>query len=98
VPKHRFSAGLDWTGPHGIRISPRVRYVSRTNGDADGFLHTDPHFVVDFAASAPVVKQVEAFVQVENLFDRRYIGTNDGFSPPLLGTPFTAFGGLRLRL
>lgn len=23
---------------------------------------------------------------------------NDGFSPPLLGTPFTAFGGLRFKL
>ena len=98
VPKHRFSAGIDWAGPRGIRISPRVRYVSRTNGDADGFLHTDPHVVFDLAASAPVVKQVEAFVQIENLFDRRYVGTNDGFSPPLLGTPFTALGGLRIKL
>jgi outer membrane receptor protein involved in Fe transport len=98
VPKNRFSAGVDWTGPRGIRISPRVRYVSHTNGDADGFLRTDPHVVFDLAASAPIVKQVEAFVQIENLFDRRYVGTNDGFSPPLLGTPFTAFAGLRVKL
>ncbi len=98
VPRHRVSAGLDWAGPRGIKISPRVRYVSRTNGDADGLLHTDPHFVVDLAASVPVIRQVEAFVQIENLFDRRYIGTNDGFSPPLLGTPFTAVGGFRVHL
>jgi outer membrane receptor protein involved in Fe transport len=98
VPRHRFSAGLDWTGPRGLRVSPRVRYVSRTNGDADGLLRTDPHFIVDLAASVPVVRQAEAFVQIENLFDRRYVGTNDGFSAPLYGTPFTALGGLRLHL
>ena len=98
VPKHRFSAGLDWTGPLGLKVSPRVRYVSRTNGDADGLLHTDPHFIVDLAGSMPLIRQVEGFVQIENLFDKRYIGTNDGFSAPLLGTPFTALGGLRVRL
>jgi outer membrane receptor protein involved in Fe transport len=98
VPRHRFSAGLDWEGPLGIRLSPHVRYVSRTNGDADGLLHTDPHFIVDFAASAPVTHQVDAFVQVENLLDRRYIGTNDGFSAPLFGTPVTAVGGVRVHL
>jgi outer membrane receptor protein involved in Fe transport len=98
VPRQRISAGVDWTGPRGIKVSPRLRYVSRTNGDADGLLHTDPHVVVDFAASAPVVPQVNAFVQIENLFDRRYVGTNDGFSSPLLGTPFTAFAGLRVHV
>lgn len=98
VPRHKFSAGIDWVGPLGIRLSPRVRYVSRTNGDADGLLHTQPHFVVDLAATAPVTKQVEAFVQIENLFDRRYVGTNDGFSPPLYGTPFTTLAGLRVHL
>ena len=98
VPKHRFSAGFDWAGPLGIRISPRLRYVSRTNGDADGLLRTDPHFIVDLGASVPLVRQVEAFVQIENLFDRRYIGTNDGFSAPLYGTPLTAVGGVRVKI
>ena len=98
VPKQRFSAGVDWTGPRGVRLSPRVRYVSRTNGDADGLLHTDPHVVFDLSASAPIVKQMEAFVQIENLFDRRYVADNSGFSPALLGTPFTALGGVRLNI
>ena len=46
----------------------------------------------------PVRRGVEAFVQIENLFDRRYIGTNDGFSAPLYGRPFTALAGVRLKL
>lgn len=98
VPRNRLSAGFDWTGPRGLRFSPRVHYVARTNGDADGLLHTDPHFIVDLAASLPLVRHFEAFVQIENLFDRRYVGTNDGFSAPLYGTPFTALGGVRVKI
>jgi outer membrane receptor protein involved in Fe transport len=98
VPRHRLSAGLDWTGPRGITVSPRLRYVSRTNGDSDGLLHTEPHFIVDLAASAPLTPQLDALVQVENLFDHRYIGTNDGFSPPLYGTPQTIFAGVRIHM
>lgn len=98
IPRHRLSAGLDWTGPYGIRLSPRVRYVGRTNGDPDAIYLTDAHFIADLAASAPIAKGVEAFMQVENLFDRRYIGTNDGFTAPLYGKPLTAVAGVRLKL
>ena len=98
IPKHRVSAGVDWTGPHGIRLSPRIRYLSRTDGDPDAIYRTDAHFIADIAASVPLKKSVEAFVQVENLFDRRFIGTNDGFTAPLYGKPFTATAGFRLKL
>lgn len=98
VPKHRFSAGADWTGPHGITVSPRVRYVSRTNGDADGFLRTDRHVIVDLSGGVELIRGLQLFAQIENLFDRRYVSQNDGFSAPLLGTPFTVTGGVRVKL
>ena len=98
IPKHRVSAGLDWTGPYGIKVSPHVRYLSRTDGDTDGLYRTDAHFIADLAASVPVTHGLEAFVQIENLFDRRYIGTNDGFTAPLYGKPLTAVAGFRLKL
>jgi outer membrane receptor protein involved in Fe transport len=98
IPTHRVSAGADWTGPRGIRLSPRVRYLSRTNGDPDALYRTDAHLVADLAASVPVRRGLEAFGQIENLFDRRYIGTNDGFTAPLYGKPFTATAGFRLKL
>ncbi|EZP49985.1 TonB-dependent receptor plug domain-containing protein [Sphingomonas sp. RIT328] len=98
IPRHRASASLDWTGPHGIRISPRVRYLSRTNGDPDAIYRTDAHFVADLGASAPLRGSVDVFGQIENLFDRRYVGTNDGFTAPLHGRPLTAVGGVRLKL
>lgn len=98
IPRHRASASLDWTGPYGITLSPRVRYLSRTNGDPDAIYRTDAHFVADLGASLPVRRDVEVFAQIENLFDRRYIGTNDGFTAALYGKPFTAVAGVRLKL
>ena len=98
IPRHRISAGVDWTGPLGIRLSPRLRYLSRTNGDPDAIYRTDAHVIADLAVSAPVTRGLEAFGQIENLFDRRYIGTDDGFTAPLYGKPFTAVAGVRLKL
>ncbi|MDB5702631.1 MAG: TonB-dependent receptor [Sphingomonadales bacterium] len=98
IPRHRVSAGIDWTGPYGINLSPRVRYLSRTNGDPDSIYRTDAHFIADLAASVPLTQSIEAFAQIENLFDRRYIGTNDGFTAALYGKPFTAVAGFRLKM
>ena len=98
IPKNRVIAGIDWTAPYGIRVSPRLRYVSRTNGDPDGVFHTDSNVIVDLGVTAPVRQGVDAFVQVENIFNARYIGTNDGFTAPLYGRPLTAVFGMRLKL
>ncbi len=98
IPRHRASASLDWIGPRGIKLSPRVRYLARTNGDPDAIYRTDAHFIADLGASLAVRRDVEVFGQIENLFDRRYIGTNDGFTAALYGKPFTAVAGIRLKL
>ena len=98
VPRHRASASLDWTGPYGITLSPRLRYLARTNGDPDALYRTDAHFIADLGIAVPVRRDVELFGQFENLFDRRYIGTNDGFTAALYGKPFTAVTGIRVKL
>lgn len=98
IPRNRVSAGMDWTVLRGVKISPRLQYVARTNGDPDGAYHTDPHLIVDVAMIVPLSRRLEGFVQVENLLDRRYIGTNDGFTAALYGKPLTAVVGLRLKL
>jgi hypothetical protein len=36
------------------------------------------------------------FLDIQNLFVKVCIADNSGFNPPLLGTPFTAFGGLHV--
>ena len=98
IPKNRVSAGVNWTAFHGIKVSPHLRYLSRTSGDPDAVYQTDVHLVADLAITAPLKKGLDGFVQIENLLDRRYIGTNDGFTAPLYGRPFTAIVGIRLKL
>lgn len=95
VPRHKLAAGFTYATAAGWRVSPQLRWVSRTYGDNDHTLPVDAHFVVDLAASYPVTPKLEAFVQVENLFDNSYIADNNGFEPRRLGTPFSAMAGFR---
>jgi outer membrane receptor protein involved in Fe transport len=95
VPRHRFSASVTYAAPAGWRITPRLRWVSKSWGDNDNTFPVDEHVVADLAASYPIARKLEGFVQVENLFDSRYISDNSGFELPRLGTPFSAFVGLR---
>jgi outer membrane receptor protein involved in Fe transport len=98
VPRHRFSGGLTYAAPSGWRVSPQLRWVSRSWGDNDHTLPVDAHFVADLAASYPVTPRLDAFIRIENLFDKRYIADNSGFEPRRIGTPFSAFLGMRWRM
>jgi outer membrane receptor protein involved in Fe transport len=95
VPRDRVSAGLAYAAPYGVKASARLRWLEKTYGDT---LHTfpqDQHTVIDASLSVPVAKGTELFANVENLLDNTYIGDNNGFSPPQLGTPRTVFAGVR---
>lgn len=95
IPRHRVSAAVTYQGPGGWRITPQLRWLSKSWGDNDNTFPVDEHVVVDLAASYPLRRDLEAFVQLENLFDKRYIADNSGFELPRLGTPLSAFAGLR---
>jgi outer membrane receptor protein involved in Fe transport len=96
IPRRRASASLTYAAASGWRVTPQVRWVSKSWGDNDDTLPVDEHAIVDLAASYPLSRRLEAFIQVENLFDRGYIADNSGFDLPRLGTPFSAFAGVRL--
>ncbi|HEY2752499.1 TonB-dependent receptor [Phenylobacterium sp.] len=95
IPRNRLNAGVTYNAAAGWRVTPQVRWLSKSWGDNDNTLPVDEHVVVDLAAAYPVTPKLEAFVQVENLFDRRYTADNNGFELPRLGTPFSALAGLR---
>ncbi|MGH6878434.1 MAG: TonB-dependent receptor, partial [Rhizomicrobium sp.] len=99
VPRHNAGEGITYVDPTGWRASTMLRYISTSYGDAhpsDGLVQ-NAHFVVDVSGSYPLTEQLRAYVQVQNLFDRRYIANNGG-GVPILGTPFEAMGGLRLGI
>jgi len=95
IPRHRASASVTYAAPAGWRVTPQLRWLSKSWGDNDNTLPVDSHVVVDLAASYPLTPKLNAFVQVENLFDRRYVADNSGFDLPRIGTPFSAVAGLR---
>lgn len=98
IPRHKLTGSITWTGPRGLTITPQLRWFSKSYGDNDHTLPVDAHVVVDLAASYPLTDRFNAFVQVQNLLDNRYIADNNGFEPRRLSTPLTATVGVRVRL
>ncbi len=96
VPPNQVFASVSYYNPGGWRALVRLRWVDKSFGDNDHTLPIDSAFVVDASVGYRFTKNFEAFFDIQNLFDNSYIAENSGFSPPLLGTPFTAFGGLRV--
>jgi outer membrane receptor protein involved in Fe transport len=96
IPRQRVMASVTYRAPFHLRVTPQVRWLSTSYGDNDHTLVVPSHTVVDLSAAYPVNRYVELYVQCENLFDRSYISTNNGFQPPRLATPFTLLGGVHL--
>lgn len=105
VPRNKVATGLTYQAKQGWRVSTQAFWVDRT--DWASFDHTDPgypgkiaadsHFLVDVSGSYPFNEHIEAYVQIQNLFNRHYIATS--FSAPsaqVRGAPFTAFAGIRV--
>jgi outer membrane receptor protein involved in Fe transport len=97
IPPHQVTAGLSYAHPIGFRVSTRMRWVAKSFGDNDHTLPIDSHAVVDLSLGYQVMKYLELYVDIQNLFNNQYIADNSGFNPPLRGTPITAFGGLRAK-
>jgi outer membrane receptor protein involved in Fe transport len=98
VPLHNAGANLTYSAPSGWQATTILRYISKSYGDAhpeDGLIQ-QAHFVVDVSGSYPLTRNVQGYVQVQNLFNRHYIANNGG-GPPILGTPFEVMVGLRAR-
>ena len=94
LPKNRVSASALYKRD-AFRASARIRYAPEHFG-ATG-LSEDAYTIVDLSGGWNVRRNLELFVNVENLLDRRYIADNTGFTPPQLGTPRSLFVGLRAR-
>lgn len=99
VPRHHASAGLTYVAPSGWQAATQLSWVSASYGDAhpEDNLIQQAHFVVDAAAEYPLTRNLRAFVQAQNLLDRRYIANSSG-GAPILGTPFEVMAGIRMRV
>jgi len=106
VPRTTASAALTYQGGKGWSLSTTARWISETAwASADhtnpGFPYqaaADPHLVVDVAGRYPIRPNIEAYLQIQNLLNRRYIVNPGPYNPPLYGTPFEALVGIRVIL
>ncbi|HEY8949887.1 MAG TPA: TonB-dependent receptor [Rhizomicrobium sp.] len=97
VPRHNASASLTYADPSGWQATAVLRYISQSYGDAhpaDGLIQ-NARFTVDISGSYDLTGNIQAFVAVQNLFDKRYIASNGG-GAPILGTPLRVMSGLRV--
>jgi outer membrane receptor protein involved in Fe transport len=98
VPRVQFGGGVTWAAPERFTVAGQVR---GSGNQFDDDLNT-PAFelkryaVVDFFVSRPVVRTLQAFLAVENLFDEDY----DTGRTPLrtIGWPRTVRVGVRVAL
>jgi outer membrane receptor protein involved in Fe transport len=96
IPTQQAAATLSYADPRGWRAAARFRWIGQSWGDNANTMPLDSFTVFDVSAGYRF-KGVEAFVDVQNLFNAYYIADNSGFAPPQQGTPFSIFAGLRAR-
>ncbi len=99
VPMHNVSGHVAYQARAGWRVATDLRWVSKSYGDPhpDDGLIQNAHFVMDVSGSYPLTRYLQAYVQILNLTDTRYIANNGG-GAPILGTPFEVMSGFRLAL
>jgi outer membrane receptor protein involved in Fe transport len=96
IPTQQAAVSLSYSDPRGWRAAARFRWLGQSWGDNANTLPLNSFTVFDISAGYRF-KGVEAFVDIQNLFNQYYIADNSGFNPPLQGTPFTVFAGLKAR-
>jgi outer membrane receptor protein involved in Fe transport len=97
VPRFNGSATLTYVAPSGSRASVQMHAVSMSYGDGHETdnLMQNGYFVINASTAYPLRPNVQVFAQIQNLLDRSYTANNTG-APPILGTPFTVSGGVRV--
>lgn len=97
IPTQQAAATLSYSDPRGWRAMARFRWIGQSWGDNDNTLPLDSFTVFDVSAAYNFNGRAEAFVNIQNLFNQFYIADNSGLNPPLQGTPFTVFAGIKAR-
>ena len=103
VPRHRASAQVAYTNPSLFNVAVGVQYIGRQFDDDQNERvvpgESEPglpgYAVVDITASRTLMRNLDAFIGIQNLFNKEYIV---GTLPTTIGTPRLAHVGVRVRL
>lgn len=91
VPQHTFDVGLEFR--HGRW---RANLAARYAGD-NARTTLDDYFVADARLSFALAKDLEVFVDVDNLTDEKFATFQGGFGGPVENIPRVVLGGIRYR-
>lgn len=102
VPKHRGSMQLSYSNPDWLTVALGLQFLGRQFDDdlnarvvpGESAPGLPGYTIVDFTASRALVRNLDVFVGVQNLFDQEYIV---GTLPTTIGTPRLAHVGVRVR-
>lgn len=95
VPRHSATFSLNWRGPAGLEVTPRVRVFSRQFEDDGNELPLAGAGVVDLFASFPIGGSTDLYLTVENLWDERVETGKSSAGVTSIGTPRMVVLGVR---
>ncbi len=98
VPRGRANVSVSYARGQRWRVTPQLRWIEESYADNDHTLRVDAQTLVDLTATLAVNGKIETYLSIENLFDASYVADNSGFNPPLRGTPFSAYVGVRVSM
>ena len=98
VPRHSATLSLDWHGPGGLQVAPRLRVFSLQFEDDENLLPLAGAVVADLRISVPLGKSATIFLLGENLGDTRIETGKSSAGVTSTGTPRIVTAGVDIGL
>jgi outer membrane receptor protein involved in Fe transport len=95
VPRHTASFTATWSAPWQLTFTPRVRWIGRQYDDDENSLRLGEAVVCDLGIARPLTKNIEVFLNTENIGDTRVETARSADGVVNIGTPRFVFGGIR---
>ena len=95
VAKHKFTLQVAYLNPQIVDVTLLGKLVGPQFDDDQNLFKLGSYFVVDATLSRRLGETAEAFLAVENLFNREYPVRSN---PASIGTPILVQGGIRFSV
>ena len=95
VAKHKFTVQAAYMNPQAVDVALMGKLVGPQFDDDLNLFRLGSYFVVDATLSRRLGEAAEAFLAVENLFNREYPVRSN---PASIGTPLLIQGGIRFQI
>ncbi len=97
VPRESATLQVNWSGPWGVVVAPRVRWTSLQYTDDQNLLPLTAVAVVDLTVSYALSEHFRVFLTAENLGDATVETALSTTGVISTGTPRLVFGGIRFE-